>query len=339
MPSTWRCPLKVRNCPKALIRAAFLTISISLQTLALGVVGEVASANANRNPEFLWQPDAGHFGVTLQYVQFPEKTTTTTTVSSATDVSVTQSGNAVRGRFDLGLTENISASVGTSTASRKFSALPSSAGGGAARKSGGLSDVKASVDSAWGNSYRLHIGANAIFTPGTAKEPLANGTDGNEYSGRNSIAPYLGLSIPIAGSSWVGLLASLQTKLEGKIQTAPNGVEETKTDGNVATVLAFWEIPIRSIVLDLAGGVATTDKQKTTTAASSSGPVATPADVDDSYSSTLARVDLKYMFSPATMIGASYLMVMSPERYTYTKRQKIAALNESEISVLLRFGF
>lgn len=327
--------MKVRNCPKAVIRAAFPLFFIFAFDLALSVAPSVTSASANRNPELLWQPDAGQFGVTLQYVQFPEKTTTTT--ASGVETSVTQSGTAIRGRLDLGLTENISASVGTSTASRKYSALAISAGGGPARQSSGMGDVKASINSAWGNSYRLHIGANGNISPGKAKEPLASGTDGNEYSGRTSVAPYLGLSIPIAGSSWVGLLASLQVKLEGKTDKTPNGTEETETDGNVASVLAFWEIPFRSILLDLSGGVATTDKEKTST--SSGGPVALPADTNDSYSSTVARVDLKYMFSPATMIGASYMMVMNPERYTYTKRIKTAAMNEIEISVSLRFGF
>jgi hypothetical protein len=98
------------------------------------------------------------------------------------------------------------------------------------------------------------------------------------------------------------------------------------------TVLAFWEIPFRSVVLDLAGGAQSVDKQNNTTAPA-------PPIAYDSYSVTLAQADLKYMFSPSTMIGGRFQMTMYPEITSNLQVDVIKPVNVSEISLLLRFGF
>ncbi len=290
----------------------------------------VAEAAGGKNPEFVWQPAAGEIAFAAEYAQTPEyeiKTTILTTETIASRSKETKSG--LRGSLGYGFSDNLAVSVGASSFDSK--SVPSS---GVESKRSGLGDFEAELATSWGGSYRLHAGLSTAYSPGKRKDPSTGGTgpiDGNQYSGGITFAPYVGFSIPIAGASWIGIVGTFESKQERKVEESA-GVENTVTGGNVAQVMAFWEIPFRSVLVDLAGGVRTTDKEKTTAA---NGIVTESA----SYSATLAQVDLKYMFSPSTFIGARYAMLMNPSFLVESGLYTVKAVNVSEISLMLRFAF
>ncbi len=289
-----------------------------------------AEAATGKNPEYIWQPASGEIAFAAEYAQTPEyelKTTILTTETVASRSKETKSG--IRGSLGYGFSDNLSVSVGTSSFDSK-----SASSGGIESKRSGLGDFEAILATSWGGSYRLHAGLGAAYSPGKRKDPrtgAAGPIDGNQYSGGIIFAPYVGFSIPIAGASWIGIVGTFESKQERKFEDS-TGSENKVTGGNVAQVMAFWEIPFRSLLVDLAGGVRTTDKDKTTTV---SGVVTETA----SYSATLAQVDLKYMFSPSTLLGARYVMLMNPDFLVESGLYTVKAVNVSEISLLLRFAF
>ncbi len=302
-----------------------------LTLVCLATVMGFAEANAagGKNPEYIWQPAANEIAFAAEYAQTPEYELKTEAGTSGVLLSSSkESKSGIRGSLGYGFSDNVSVSVGTSSFDSKSVsvALPE-------EKRSGMGDVEAKLATSLGGSYRLHVGVSAAYSPGKRKDPYFTtvSNDGNQYSGGMSYAPYVGFSIPIAGASWIGIVGTFESKQERKVETSP-GTESTVTGGNVAQVMAFWEIPFRSVILDLAGGVRTTDKEKTTISNGFSIESA-------SYSATIAQADLKYMFSPSTLIGARYVMLMSPDFLTGSGSNTMKAVNVSEISLLLRFAF
>lgn len=308
------------------MRKDISTITLATVTVLFQLLPSVSKAAAGRNPEYVWQAASGEIALAAKYTQVMDYELKSESNQFALQSSTKESATGISGYLTYGFTDNLALAVGSfSLDSKSINAVSATE-----TKRSGLGDVQARIATSWGNSFRLHLGVQANVSPGNRKDSFG-GVDGNQYSGGNSYAPYVGLSIPVAGSSWVGIIGTFETKQDRKVEVSPASIS-TVTGGNVAQMTAFWEIPYRSILLDLAGGVRTVDKERTTPA--SGGYLETA-----NYSATVAEADLKYMFAPTTLIGAQYLMVMNPDYLTANGAATIKGVNVSSASLLLRFGF
>lgn len=133
---------------------------------------------------------------------------------------------------NYGLTSSVSLGVGSAYTTLGSSSSPSVSG---------LGDLQFMVKahSEVSSDVRLYYGADLQWSPQNAKED-SNGDSTNLYSGKNSVAPYLGASMNVGGAHQLGFYFSQELALGKAKLEKPSSTEELSGD-NVTQFRLFWD--------------------------------------------------------------------------------------------------